>query len=87
MSFGTQFGEALMDASEGNVCVLCYATNITGVNSYKGNFKFMFTSNAKNQEMKLGIELPKEIIPKLVYASNPSTGEMFRFKRLSSSGN
>ena len=83
MSFGSLFGEILMDASEGNVCFLCYAANLTGVNQYKANFKFMFTSNAKNQETKLGIELPAGVSPKLVYAVNPSTSEMFRFKRLS----
>lgn len=83
MSFGSLFSEVLMDASEGNVCFFCYAANITGINQYKANFKFMFTSNAKNQETKLGIELPAGVSPKLVYAVNPSTSELFRFKRLS----
>lgn len=83
MSFGSLFSEILMDAAEGNVCFLCYAPNMTGINQYKQNFKFMFTSNAKNQETKLGIELPAGVSPKLVYAVNPSTSEMFRFKRLS----
>lgn len=83
LSFGTLFGEILMDAPEANVCFMCYASNITGVGQYKGNFKYMFTSNAKNQETKLGIELPAEVSPNLVYAVNPSTSEVFRFKRLS----
>lgn len=83
MTLGTLFGEIMMDAAEGNVCFLCYASNIQGVNQYKGNFKFMFTCNAKNQETKLGIELPKELLENLVYAVNPATSEMFRFKRLS----
>lgn len=83
MTFGSVFSEILMDSAEGNVCFLCYAANITGVNQYKTNFKFIFTSNAKNQETKLGIELPASVSPKLVYAVNPSTSEIFRFKRLS----
>lgn len=83
MAFGSLFGEILLDAAEGNVCFLCYAVNLTGINQYKSNFKFMYTANAKNQEMKLGIELPAEVSEGLVYAVNPATSEMYRFKRLS----
>lgn len=86
MATGSVFSEVLMDASEGNVCFLCYAANITGINQYKGNFKFMFTCNAKNQEMKLGIELPASVSEKLIYAVNPSTSDMYRFKKLKLEG-
>lgn len=86
MSIGNIFTEVMMDAPEGNVCFVCYAANLTGVNQYKGVFKFMFTCNAKNQETKLGIELPASVSPKLIYAVNPSTSDMYRFKKLKLEG-
>lgn len=76
------FKSLLLDSGLGNVCFVCYCTNITGVSEFSKSFRWVVTSNSKNQESKLGLELPKEMQPLLGYLGDPSTGFMTRFKRL-----
>lgn len=85
--FSEKFKSFCFDAPVGNVCIVCYATNVMGLTEYNKIFRFIVSSNSKNQETKLGLELPNDMPSNLAYCCNPNTGDMYRFKRLHLEGN
>lgn len=71
------------EANLAKTSFIAVATTLTGVSDFKPVFQKIITSNAKKDEVRLGIELPRTITPIVGYEFDVARRTINKFKRIS----